>query len=47
LTQPEVAAAGPDRSVLTEISNEIVRVFKNQFGRGPTSAEPPGQGRTR
>ena len=28
----------PDRSMLTEISNEIVRVFKSQFGRGPTSA---------
>ncbi len=27
-----------DRSMLTEISNEIVRVFKSQFGRGPTSA---------
>lgn len=24
--------------MLTEISNEIVRVFKSQFGRGPTSA---------
>ena len=27
-----------DRSVLMEISREIVRVFKDQFGRGPTSA---------
>jgi len=27
-----------ERSILTEISNEVVRVFKNQFGRGPTSA---------
>ena len=27
-----------DRSMLTEISNEVVRVFKSQFGRGPTSA---------
>ena len=31
-------APDPERSVLTEISNEIVRVFKSQFGRGPTSA---------
>lgn len=27
-----------DRSILMEISREIVRVFKDQFGRGPTSA---------
>jgi uncharacterized protein YbcI len=27
-----------DRSVLMEISNELVRLFKEQFGRGPTSA---------
>jgi uncharacterized protein YbcI len=25
------------RSLLTELSNEMVRVFKEQFGRGPTS----------
>lgn len=31
-------AAERDRSVLMEISREIVRVFKDQFGRGPTSA---------
>jgi uncharacterized protein YbcI len=34
---PPIQADG-ERSALTEISNEIVRVFKNQFGRGPTSA---------
>jgi uncharacterized protein YbcI len=27
-----------DRSILTELSNELVRLFKEQFGRGPTSA---------
>lgn len=27
-----------DRSILTEVSNELVRLFKEQFGRGPTSA---------
>jgi uncharacterized protein YbcI len=44
-SRPEAGAAGPwqsqadqERPVLMEISNEIVRVFKNQFGRGPTSA---------
>jgi uncharacterized protein YbcI len=26
------------RTLLTEISNELVRLFKDQFGRGPTSA---------
>lgn len=26
-----------DRSMLTEISNEIVRLYKLQFGRGPTT----------
>src|SRR5215218_10220808 len=32
------ATSDRDRSVLMDISNEIVRVFKSQFGRGPTSA---------
>jgi uncharacterized protein YbcI len=27
-----------DRSILMEISNEIVRLFKEQFGRGPVTA---------
>jgi uncharacterized protein YbcI len=31
-------AAERDRSMLTDVANEIVRVFKSQFGRGPTSA---------
>jgi uncharacterized protein YbcI len=34
----EREASDSERSMLTEISNEIVRVFKSQFGRGPTSA---------
>ena len=38
------SAAGTDgraartTSLLTEVSNEMVRIFKEQFGRGPTSA---------
>src|SRR5215208_2125947 len=27
-----------ERSILMDISNEIVRLFKEQFGRGPTKA---------
>jgi uncharacterized protein YbcI len=27
-----------DRSVLTAISNEMVQLYKQQFGRGPTAA---------
>jgi uncharacterized protein YbcI len=30
--------AGAHRSVLLAISNEMVRIFKDQFGRGPTKA---------
>lgn len=39
-TPPEAGegVAERDRSVLMEISNELVRLFKEQFGRGPTSA---------
>jgi uncharacterized protein YbcI len=29
---------GRTTSLLTELSNEMVRIFKEQFGRGPTSA---------
>jgi uncharacterized protein YbcI len=28
----------PERSVLMEVANEMVRLFKEQFGRGPSSA---------
>ena len=35
----------PDRPVLQRISNEIVRVFKEQFGRGPTKARTEWAGR--
>ena len=34
----EESYADRDRSILTEVSNELVRLFKEQFGRGPTSA---------
>jgi uncharacterized protein YbcI len=30
--------ADPDGSVLMQIANEMVRLFKDQFGRGPTTA---------
>jgi uncharacterized protein YbcI len=30
--------SGRTTSLLTELSNEMVRLFKEQFGRGPTSA---------
>jgi uncharacterized protein YbcI len=29
-------------SVLTQISNEMVRLYKEQFGRGPTTARTHG-----
>src|SRR5688500_6512401 len=32
------AVADPDGSVLMQIANEMVRLFKDQFGRGPTTA---------
>jgi uncharacterized protein YbcI len=38
LSEPAQIHSELERSALTEISNEIVRVFKNQFGRGPTLA---------
>jgi uncharacterized protein YbcI len=34
----EQLAGGPGHSVLAEISNEMVRLYKDQFGRGPTRA---------
>jgi uncharacterized protein YbcI len=39
-TTPERGEEGfeRDRSILMEISNEIVRLFKEQFGRGPVTA---------
>jgi uncharacterized protein YbcI len=36
--EPDDSYAERDRSILTEVSNELVRLFKEQFGRGPTSA---------
>jgi uncharacterized protein YbcI len=37
--------AQQDRPMLQAISNEIVRVFKEQFGRGPTRARTEWAGR--
>jgi uncharacterized protein YbcI len=36
--QQQPTAEQPRTTVLTEISNTMVRLFKEQFGRGPTSA---------
>jgi len=38
-------AGPPDRPMLRSISNEMVRVFKEQFGRGPTRARSEWAGR--
>ncbi len=35
MSQP---VADPDGSVLMQIANEMVRLFKEQFGRGPSTA---------
>jgi uncharacterized protein YbcI len=35
-TRAEAPSADPRHHLLTEISNEMVRVYKEQFGRGPT-----------
>ncbi|WP_205698017.1 Na-translocating system protein MpsC family protein [Conexibacter sp. SYSU D00693] len=41
----EATAGDRDRSVLLEISNEMVRLYKEQFGRGPTAARTAWAGR--
>jgi uncharacterized protein YbcI len=33
-----VQAADPNSSILSEISRQMVRLYKEQFGRGPTKA---------
>jgi uncharacterized protein YbcI len=45
--EPQVATDGDGRgdgSVLLAISNEMVRLFKEQFGRGPTKARTTWSG---
>jgi uncharacterized protein YbcI len=39
-SQPETHSSDPatDHGVLSLISNEMVRIYKDQFGRGPTKA---------
>jgi uncharacterized protein YbcI len=39
-TRPETRGSDPpnDHGVLSLISNEMVRIYKDQFGRGPTKA---------
>jgi uncharacterized protein YbcI len=36
--RPEPAASQGQRSILMEVSNAMVQLFKEQFGRGPTKA---------
>jgi uncharacterized protein YbcI len=36
--QPDPTAAARGPSVLMDVSNTMVRLYKDQFGRGPTSA---------
>ena len=38
-------SAGRDGALLTAISNEMVRLYKEQFGRGPTEAKTMWAGR--
>jgi uncharacterized protein YbcI len=41
MTEPSTAVDGssqPSNSLLLEVSNAMVRLFKEQFGRGPTKA---------
>ncbi len=38
MDQEDRASAATDGSLLQSISNEMVRLFKDQFGRGPTRA---------
>src|SRR3982750_1442694 len=33
---PETSSANNEHGVLSAISNEMVRIYKGQFGRGPT-----------
>jgi uncharacterized protein YbcI len=34
--QPQVSGNGDQASLLLQVSNEMVRLYKTQFGRGPT-----------
>jgi uncharacterized protein YbcI len=36
--EPTVQAIGPEQGVLAQISNEMVRLYKELFGRGPSSS---------
>jgi len=44
-TDPQQSPSEDGRPVLQAISNEMVRVFKEQFGRGPTKARSEWAGR--
>jgi uncharacterized protein YbcI len=37
-TTPEPLERSPDSTMLSQVSNEMVRLYKELFGRGPTSA---------
>jgi uncharacterized protein YbcI len=34
--QPQESSNGDQRSLLLQVSNEMVKLYKSQFGRGPT-----------
>ena len=38
MSESPVDLRDPDGSVLMQVANEMVRLFKEQFGRGPTAA---------
>jgi hypothetical protein len=40
-----IAGVGPSRSMLMDVSDEMVRFYKQQFGRGPTSVRTIWAGR--
>ena len=46
-TNQNSGTATQDRSPMLEISNAMVRLYKEAFGRGPTKARAQFAGRTR
>lgn len=43
-TPPDTVQETPVSSVLAQVANEVVRLFKEQFGRGPTRARASWSG---
>lgn len=44
-TQPELLGTRPEPRVLLDLCNEMVRIYKEIFGRGPTRARADWAGR--